>query len=84
MEIHFNSELQSRLDRLAVETGREAAKLVEDATAAYLDELSQVRQTLDSRYDDIKSGKVRPIDGETFFESLRTREEELLKSRARQ
>jgi hypothetical protein len=34
---------------------------------------------LDTRYDDIKSGRVKPIDGEAFFDSLREREDELLK-----
>ena len=38
-----------------------------------------VRSMLDSRYDDIKSGQVTPIDGEAFFESLRQREASLLK-----
>jgi hypothetical protein len=37
---------------------------------------------LDSRYDDIKSGRVMPVDGEAFFESLRQREDELLKNRS--
>jgi hypothetical protein len=37
-----------------------------------------IRETLDSRYDDLKSGKVKPIDGDEFFESLRRREEDLL------
>jgi len=37
---------------------------------------------LDNRYDDLKSGRVKPIDGEAFFESLRQREEELLKQRS--
>jgi hypothetical protein len=36
---------------------------------------------LDNRYEDLKSGNVKPIDGEVFFESLRQREEELLKQR---
>jgi hypothetical protein len=36
---------------------------------------------LDTRYDDIKSGRVKPIDGEAFFDSLREREDELLKPR---
>ncbi len=40
------------------------------------------REMLDSRYDDIKSGRVKPIDGEAFFESLRLREEELLNPRS--
>jgi hypothetical protein len=35
--------------------------------AGYLAELIEVRGVLDSRYDEIKSGRVKPIDGETFF-----------------
>jgi hypothetical protein len=37
------------------------------------------RSTLDSRYNEIQSGRVKPIDGETFFEGLRRREDEPLK-----
>jgi hypothetical protein len=33
---------------------------------------------LNSRYDDLKSGRVKPIDGEEVFGSLRRREEDLL------
>ena len=29
-----------------------------------LDEVRQIRETLDSRYDDLKSGKVKPIPGD--------------------
>jgi hypothetical protein len=47
--------------------------------AGYLSELAEVRSTLDSRYDDIKSGRTKPIDGEAFFEGLRRREDDLLK-----
>jgi hypothetical protein len=50
--------------------------------AGYFEELAKVRGMLDSRYDDIKSGKVKPIDGEAFFESLRQREEALLKKQS--
>jgi hypothetical protein len=53
----------------------------EDAMAGYLAEAAELREMLDLRYDDIKSGKVKPIDGEAFFESLRRRESELIKSR---
>jgi hypothetical protein len=34
---------------------------------------------LDGRYHDLKSGIEEPIDGEAFFESLRQREDELLR-----
>jgi hypothetical protein len=39
--------------------------------AGYLAELSQLRSTLDARYDDIKSGRIKPIDGEDAFTRLR-------------
>jgi hypothetical protein len=41
-----------------------------------------VRTMLDSRYDEVKSGRVKPIDGEAFFDSLRQREDELRKRRS--
>jgi predicted transcriptional regulator len=82
MEVHLRPETESRLQELAAKTGRAPDELVEDAMAGYLKELSETREMLDSRYDDIKSGHVKPIDGEAFFESLRQREEELLKRRS--
>jgi predicted transcriptional regulator len=82
MEVRLKPETESRLQELAAQTGRAPDELVEDAMAGYLQELAQTRQMLDSRYDDIKSGRVKPIDGDAFFESLRQREEELLKRRS--
>jgi hypothetical protein len=79
MEVHFAPDLQAKLDRLAIETGRPTGELVEDVVAGYFDELAQTREMLNSRYDDLKSGRVKPIDGEAFFESLRQREDDLLK-----
>jgi predicted DNA-binding protein len=84
MEVHLTPEKESRLNELATKTGRPADELIEDAMAGYLEELAEVRTMLDSRYDDIKSGRVRPIDGEEFFEALRRREDELLKQRPSQ
>jgi len=52
--------------------------IMEDAIAGYLKDVAEVRRSLDNRYDDIKSGTVKPIDGEDFFESLRRREDDLL------
>ena len=46
------------------------------------EELAQVRNMLDSRYDDIESGRVKPVDAEEFFENLRRREEDLIKQRS--
>lgn len=71
MEVHFAPDLQAKLDKLATETGRAKDELVQEAMAGYLDELAQVRGMLDSRYDEIKSGKVKLIDGEEAFARLR-------------
>jgi predicted DNA-binding protein len=81
MEIRLKPETQSRLSELASKSGRPADELVEDAMAAYLTEVTEVRNMLDGRYDDIKGGSVKPVDGEAFFEDLHRRERELLKRR---
>src|SRR5205814_4449711 len=75
MEVHFTPELQAKLDKLATETGRAQDQLIQDAMVGYLEELAKVRGMLDSRYDDIKSGKVKLIDGEEAFERLRRKNE---------
>ena len=79
MEVHFTPELEKKLNELAAKTGRGADEIVQDVVAGYVDELASVREMLDGRYDDLKSGKVKPVDGEAFFEQLRQREDERLK-----
>jgi predicted transcriptional regulator len=69
--VRLSPETESRLQELAATTGRASDDLVEDAMTGYLAELSQVRNMLDTRYDDIKSGRVQPIDGEEVFRQLR-------------
>jgi len=82
MEVRFKPETEVRLHELASQSGRPTDDLVEAAMASYLAEVAEVRNMLDSRYDDFKSGRVKPIDGEAFFESLRQRENELLKKQS--
>jgi predicted DNA-binding protein len=75
LEVHFAPETEQRLKDLAAQSGRgTAAELVQDVVEGHFDELAQTREMLDSRYDDLKSGRVKPIDGEEFFEGLRRRE----------
>jgi len=71
MELHLTPDLEAKLNQLSAQTGRAKEELVQEAMAGYLAELSQVRDTLDARYDDIKSGRVSPIDGEASFSRLR-------------
>ena len=79
MEVNLKPETESRLNELASKSGRRTDDLVEDAMAGYLVELGSVRNMLDGRYDDLKNGRVKALDGEAFFEDLRRREDELRK-----
>lgn len=76
MEINLRPEIETRLQELAQQTGRAPNDLVEDAMASYLHELDQVREMLDSRYDDLRSGGANAVDGETAFADLRRKSEQ--------
>jgi predicted transcriptional regulator len=84
MEVHFTSETEKRLKDLAAQSERGTDELVEDAMAEYVGELAQTREMVNSRYDDVKSGRVKPLDGEEFFESRRRCEDELHKKHSPQ
>jgi predicted transcriptional regulator len=71
MVMHLKAETESRLRQLAETTGCAPDELIEDALTGYLAELSQARDLLDGRYDDVKSGRVQPIDSEAAFARLR-------------
>lgn len=78
MEVHFTPELEKKLNDLAAQREQGPDELVQDVLTDYLQALLGLREMLDSRYDDLKSGRVKPIDGEAFFESLRKREDDFL------
>jgi hypothetical protein len=75
MEVQVSIETAKKLNDLAVSSGRAPNEIVEDALAGYLEEVAAVRKTLDSRYDDLKSGRVKSIDGEEAFRQLRENSE---------
>lgn len=75
MEVHFTPELEKKLNDLAAQTGRGTGELVQDAVAGFVEELAGMRGMLDSRYSDLKSGRVKPIDGEEAFARLREKSE---------
>lgn len=71
MVVRLKPETESRIKELATTTGRPPEDLVEDAMAGYLHELSELNKELDRRYDEIKSGRIKPLDGEDAFGRLR-------------
>lgn len=75
MEVQFEPDVQAKLEQIARESGRAPEDLVQDAVAGYVDELAETRRMVDSRYDDIKSGRVKLVPGEEVFARLRGRSE---------
>jgi hypothetical protein len=75
MEVNFTPETEKKLKDLSAQSGRRTDDLVEDAMAAYVEELFATRDLLNSRYDDLKSGRLKPIDGEEALARLRANTE---------
>jgi predicted transcriptional regulator len=81
MEVHFRPETEKKLKDLSAESGRDTDDLVEDAIAGYVAELIQTRETLNARYDDLKSGRVKPIPGDEVEKHFRDKSAETRRSR---
>jgi len=65
MEVHFHPETEKKLRDLAAQSGRGTPdEIVQDVVEGYFDELAHAREMLNSRYDDLKSGRVKPIPGD--------------------
>ncbi len=75
MEVHFTPDVEKKLNELAAQSGRGTDELLQDALAAYFDELAQTRDMLNSRYDELKTGTIKPIDGEEAFARLKAKTE---------
>lgn len=72
MEVHFTPETEKKLKDLAAQSGRGTAdELVQDVVEGYFDELGQTRETLNSRYDELKSGRAKPIPGDEIVAYFR-------------
>jgi predicted DNA-binding protein len=81
MDVQFSPELEKKLNDIAAQTGEPASKIVEDVIARYVEDVTHTQQTLDRRYDEIKSGKVKLIPGDEVFERLRQKSQALRQQR---
>jgi hypothetical protein len=64
LEVHFHPETERKLRDLAGQSGRGTPdEIVQDVVEGHFDELAQAREMLNSRYDDLKGGRVKPIPG---------------------
>jgi predicted DNA-binding protein len=73
MELRLEPKLAAKVEQWSAETGRPADELVEDAITGYFREFEEIKATLNSRYDDIVSGRVKAIPGEEAIRMLRER-----------
>jgi len=74
MEVHFTAETEKKLEDIAAQTGSgNADVLVQNVIEEYFGDLAQARETLDRRYDDLESGRVKPIPGDEVIARLRAR-----------
>jgi hypothetical protein len=65
MEVHFTAETEQKLKDIALQSGSgNPDQLVQSVIEGYVDELTQTGEMLNSRYDDLKSGRVKPIPGD--------------------
>lgn len=76
MVVRLKPETESRLRDLSASTGRAPEDLIEDAMRGYLVELAETRKMLDDRYDDIKTGRVKPLEGTQAFDRFRSKSED--------
>ncbi len=73
MEVHFNPEVEAKLEQMARATGRRSDQLVENFVTDFFDDIAFTRETLDRRYDDVESGRVAPIPADECFARLRAK-----------
>jgi predicted transcriptional regulator len=73
MEVHFLAEIQAKLEQMARDTGRRSDELVEHAVTDFFEDFAFTRETLDRRYDDLESSRVKSIPGDEVFAGLRAK-----------
>ena len=82
MNIQLDDKDQTRLAELARETGRGEEEIAREMIGDCLDDLEETRSMLESRLDDIDSGRVHPLTPEQLAENLELRKREYLRQRS--
>jgi predicted DNA-binding protein len=71
MEVHFAPETEEKLRELAAQSGLGTPdELVREVVEGYFDEVSELGAMLSSRYEDLRSGRIRVMAGaevQTYF-----------------
>lgn len=73
MEIHLKPDLESRLRENAEQSGHTPDELISGLVEGYLEEVAELRATIERRWQAYQSGEAKTVDGEEAFRLLRER-----------
>jgi predicted DNA-binding protein len=73
MEVSLQPDLAAKVEQWSAETGRPVSELLEDAVEGYFSEVEQLKETLDRRFDELDSGRVKGIPGDEARRMLEER-----------
>jgi predicted DNA-binding protein len=78
MILEFKPNQEAKIAALAAKTGRNKSEILEEVIDSYFDELADVRQMLDQRYDQFKTGRLKELTPEEVREDIERRKREFL------
>lgn len=81
MSLEIKPSQEAKIAALAAKTGRDKAEILAEVIDSYFDELADVRQMLDQRYDQFKAGIVKELTPEELREDIERRKREFLQQR---
>jgi len=81
MSLEIKPSQEAKIAALAAKTGRDKAEILEEVIDSYFDELTDIREMLDQRYDDFKSGRVKELTPDQLREDIEFRKREFLQQR---
>ena len=81
MSLQIKPNQEAKIADLAAKTGRGKAEILEEVIDSYFDELADVREMLEQRYDQFKAGRVKELTPEQVREDIERRKREFLQQR---
>ena len=81
MSLQIKPNQEAKIADLAAKTGRDKAEILEEVIESYFDELADVREMLDQRYDEFKAGRVKELTPEQVRGDIERRKREFLQQR---
>ena len=81
MSLQIKPNQEAKIADLAAKTGRDKSEILEEVIESYFDELADVREMLDQRYDEFKAGRVKELTPEQVRGDIERRKREFLQQR---